>query len=106
MVPRSAPLNGNEELSLFEVHRASTVGDSRCPAAAATVGAEAAETGNRSGFTGFALLDETSGPTASGSGQGSVYDNTRIASVDMQTGSAEPTGFFSREKKKKKKKHQ
>ena len=102
MVPKSAPLKGNEELSDFEVHRARTAGDSCCPAAAATVGAEAADIGNRSGFTGFVLLDETSGPRASGSGQGSVYDNTRMASVAIQTGSAEPTFFFFFFQKKRK----
>lgn len=71
-MPKSAPLNGSEILSSFEVHRARTVGDSCCPAAAATTGAEDADTGNRSGLAGLVLLDETSGPGASGSGHGRV----------------------------------
>ena len=72
VVPQSTLLTGTETPALPVVHRARTIGDSCCPAAAATAGAEIAETGKRSGFVGLLLLDGASGPGASGSGHGRV----------------------------------
>lgn len=74
----------------FEEHLARTNGDSCWPAASATPGAEVAEAGRRSGFAGLQLLDETSGPGASGSGHGNAYDNILTASVAKQIGNMDP----------------
>lgn len=89
VMPPSAPPRACAA-GVRELQRAAMRGESCWPAAAATDGADVADSGRRSGLTGL-LRVGLSIPGASGSGQGSVYDNNRTASVVMDCGNAEQT---------------